>query len=80
MCYIQLIGMGYHTGKHDAISFGVVPQKDNAGEKNRTVTDEVLLTALIGLEALNGRPLTHISVNPEDLIPLTPEPFPDGLG
>lgn len=42
----------------------------------RTVTDEVLLTALAQVESLlNNRPLTHVSVDPTDPEPLTPNHF-----
>lgn len=40
---------------------------------NQHVTDEILNTALTEVEALlNSRPLTHVSVDPTDLEPLTP--------
>lgn len=42
----------------------------------RSVTEDVLLTALVGAEALlNSRPLTHVSVDPDDLEALTPNHF-----
>jgi hypothetical protein len=42
----------------------------------RTVSDEVLYTAFVEIESLmNGRPLTHISVDPKDPFPLTPNHF-----
>lgn len=44
---------------------------------NRAVNDEVLATAIVGAEALlNSRPLTHVSVNPDDDEALTPNHFP----
>ena len=44
--------------------------------KNRTVNDEVLHSAMVGVEALlNDRPLTHVSVDPRDLEALTPNHF-----
>ena len=43
---------------------------------NRSVPDEVLNTAMVGVESLlNGRPLTHVSVDPTDPIALTPNHF-----
>ncbi len=42
----------------------------------RTVSDEVLYTAFVEIESLmNGRPLTHISVDPKDPFPLTTNHF-----
>ena len=44
--------------------------------KNRSLTEETLATALVEVEALlNSRPLTHLSVDPKDLTPLTPNHF-----
>ena len=44
--------------------------------RNRTVNDEVLYSALVGVEALlNDRPLTHVSVDHRDLEALTPNHF-----
>ena len=44
--------------------------------QNRTVTEEVFRSALTGVEALvNGRPLTHVSVDPIDPEPITPFHF-----
>ena len=43
---------------------------------NRSVTEDVLVTAIVGAEALlNSRPLTHVSVNPNDLEAITPNHF-----
>ncbi|XP_068674533.1 uncharacterized protein [Montipora foliosa] len=43
---------------------------------NADITDEELMTAFTGAEALlNSRPLTYQSANPEDDIPLTPNHF-----
>ena len=43
---------------------------------DRVVTDEVLHTVFTHVEALlNGKPLTHLSVDPTDLEPLTPNHF-----
>ncbi|XP_068680566.1 uncharacterized protein [Montipora foliosa] len=43
---------------------------------NAEITDEELMTAFTGAEAiLNSRPLTYQSANPEDDIPLTPNHF-----
>jgi len=43
---------------------------------NRSVSDEVLNTAMVGVESLlNGRPLKHVSVDPTDPIALTPNHF-----
>ena len=44
--------------------------------KQRTLTDETLTTALVEVGALlNSRPLTHLSVDPRDPVPLTPNHF-----
>ena len=44
--------------------------------KNRTVDDEILRTVLVEVESLlNGRPLTHISVDPDEPEALTPNYF-----
>ena len=44
--------------------------------KNRSMTEEVLSTAFIEVENLiNGRPLTHVSVDPNDPEPLTSNHF-----
>ena len=44
--------------------------------KRWTVSDEVLYTAFVEIESpMNGRPLTHISVDPKDPFPLTPNHF-----
>ncbi|MCG8078292.1 MAG: hypothetical protein JAY75_18885, partial [Candidatus Thiodiazotropha taylori] len=46
---------------------------------NADVTDEELMTAMIGAEALvNSRPLTYQSANPADDVPLTPNHFLHG--
>lgn len=46
---------------------------------HRSVSEEVLTTAMTGVEALlNARPLTHVSVNPTDLEALTPNHFLHG--
>ena len=43
---------------------------------NAVITDEELMTAITGSEALlNSRPLTYQSANPEDDVPLTPNDF-----
>ena len=43
---------------------------------NSGITDEELMTAFTGAEALlNSRPLTYQSANPEDDVPLTPNHF-----
>ena len=43
------------------------------------VTDEELLSAVVGAEGLiNSRPLTYQSVNPQDQVPLTPNHFLHG--
>ena len=42
----------------------------------RSVNDEVLSTAIVGAEALlNSRPLTHVSVDPNNMEALTPNHF-----
>ena len=47
--------------------------------KNADVTDEELMTAFTGAEALiNSRPLTYQSANPDDDIPITPNHFLHG--
>ena len=44
--------------------------------QNADVTDEELMTAFTGAEALiNSRPLTYQSMNPKDDVPLTPNHF-----
>ena len=51
----------------------------NAILGNADITDEELMTALTGAEALvNSRPLTYQSANPHDDIPLTPNHFLHG--
>ena len=46
---------------------------------NADITDEELMTAMIGAEALiNSRPLTYQSANPADDVPLTPNHFLHG--
>ena len=48
----------------------------NAILGNADITDEELMTALTGAEALvNSRPLSYLSANPHDDIPLTPNHF-----
>ena len=43
---------------------------------NADITDEELMTAMIGAEALiDSIPLTYQSVNPADDVPLTPSHF-----
>jgi hypothetical protein len=47
--------------------------------KNADFTDEELLTAITGAEAmLNSRPITYRSANPDDINPLTPNHFLHG--
>lgn len=44
--------------------------------KDRTVTEEVLQSAIVEVESLlNSRPLTHLSTDPNDFTPLTPNHF-----
>ena len=51
----------------------------NAILGNADITDEELLSAIVGAEALiNSRPLTYQSANPTDDIPLTPNHFLHG--
>ena len=46
---------------------------------NQTVSDEVLSTVLTEVEfLLNGRPLTHVSMDPKDPEPITPNHFIHG--
>ena len=46
---------------------------------NGDITEEELMTAIVGAEALiNSRPLTYQSANPADAIPLTPNHFLHG--
>ncbi|XP_045023763.1 uncharacterized protein LOC123468196 [Daphnia magna] len=43
---------------------------------DRSVTEDVLVTAIVGAEALiNSRPLTHVSVDPNDFEAITPNHF-----
>ena len=43
---------------------------------NANITDEKLMTAFTGAEALlSSRPLTYHSANPQDEVPLTPNHF-----
>ena len=43
---------------------------------NRSISDEVLSSAIVGVESLlNGRPLTHIAVDPREPEALTPSHF-----
>ena len=54
----------------------VVKKALNAILGNVDITDDELMTALTGAEALvNSRPLTYQSANPHDDIPLTPNHF-----
>ncbi|XP_070579291.1 uncharacterized protein [Ptychodera flava] len=47
--------------------------------KNADITDEELLMAVTGAEALiNSRPITYQSANPDDVTPLTPNHFLHG--
>ena len=51
----------------------------NAILRQADITDEELLTAIIGAEGLvNSRPLTHQSANHKDDVPLTPNHFLHG--
>lgn len=51
----------------------------NAILGNADITDEELMTAIIGAEGLvNSRPLTYQSANPDDDVPLTPNHFLHG--
>jgi hypothetical protein len=44
--------------------------------RSQTVSEEVLTTLLVEVEAMmNARPLTHLSVNPRDNSPITPNHF-----
>ena len=44
--------------------------------RRRAVSEEVLTTAMVLVEGLiNGRPLTHVSIDPTDMEPLTPNHF-----
>ena len=46
---------------------------------NADITDEELITAVIGAESLiNSRPLTYQSANPDDNVPITPNHFLHG--
>lgn len=44
--------------------------------RSKTVSEEVLITLLVELEALlNARPLTHLNFDPRDNSPMTPNHF-----
>ena len=46
---------------------------------NATITDEELLSAVVGVEdLLNSRPITYQTANPDDAVPLTPNHFLHG--
>lgn len=82
--YMTDRGTTFHFSPPAGPNFGGAWEKLVASSKNalkavltgQTVTDEVLDTVLAEVAALlNGRPLTHVSVDPEDLEPLTPNHF-----
>ena len=51
----------------------------NAQLKNAEITDEQLVTVLTGAESLiNSRPLTYMTSNAKDVLPLTPNHFIHG--
>lgn len=80
----QLKGVEWHFSPPSAPHFGGAWERLVKSSKaafkyvlqNLSVTDEILYTAFTEVEALlNGRPLTHVSVDPKDPVPFTPNHF-----
>ena len=80
-------GISWHFNPPSAPHFGGVHETMIKAAKramhailrNADVTDEELMTAMIGAEGLiNSRPLTYQSANPADDVPLTPNHFLHG--
>lgn len=77
-------GIWWHFSPPSAPHFGGVWERLVRSAKtalkivlgNQTVSEEVLTTVLAEAESmLNGRPLTHLSVDPDDSSPITPNHF-----
>ena len=80
-------GIKWHFNPPSAPHFGGVHESMiksakraiNAILRNADITDEELMTAIIGAEGLiNSRPLTYKSTDPADDVPLTPNHFLHG--
>lgn len=65
----------YFRGVHESMTKSA-KKAINAILGNADISDEELMTAVIGVEGLiNSRPLTYQSANPDDDVPLTPNHF-----
>ena len=68
-----------HFGGIHEVMIGAAKRAIFAVLKGATVTDEELVTAIAGAEALlNSRPLTYSSADHRDQLPLTPNHFLHG--
>lgn len=80
----QLKGIEWHFSPPSAQHFGGAWERLVKSCKitlrhvlqNQVASDEILYTALTEIKLLlNGRPLTHVSIDPKDPFPLTPNHF-----